>query len=275
MRTEKTRALPAFYTQGIGSLPRPRFVLDLLAGRHDMQPSRFAELMDEVVVFAVRMQEVAGMDVVTDGEWRRAHYVGEFLERIGGFKRVRPFRHQGERKLTEVVVRRIGDSDPVFAAEGRFLASHTDRCTKFALPSPYLIGIRYWHRDYSADAYPTMRHFVEHLSAILRREAEALVEAGIDIIQIDDPALTYFCDPRLTGGEVVHDERLNRRWDADVEVPLAVEALNHVVTGLSAEVQLHCCHSVYKRRSDVIGNYKPLLPRLTELKVDRLNLEFA
>ena len=48
------------------------------------------------------------------------------------------------------------------------------------------------------------------LAGILRKEAEGLVEAGIDIIQIDDPALTYFCDPRLTSGEKIHDERLHK-----------------------------------------------------------------
>ena len=52
-------------------------------------------------------------------------------------------------------------------------------------------------------------------------------------------------------------------------------AINHVVAGLRAEVHLHCCHCVYKRRSDVSGNYRPILPRLGSLQVDRLNLEFA
>jgi 5-methyltetrahydropteroyltriglutamate--homocysteine methyltransferase len=120
-----------------------------------------------------------------------------------------------------------------------------------------------------------MQHFMEHLAEILAREARALVEAGIDIVQIDDPALTYFCDSRLTSGEAIHDERLRRQWDADRQFPQALAAINHVVGNLQAEVHLHCCHSVYKRQSDVIGDYKPILPRLAEAKVDRLNLEFA
>src|SRR6185436_11947053 len=48
-----------------------------------------------------------------------------------------------------------------------------------------------------------------------------------------------------------------------------------ITTDLKAEVHLHCCHSVYKRRSDVVGDYKPILPRLTEARIDRVNLEFA
>ena len=56
---------------------------------------------------------------------------------------------------------------------------------------------------------------------------------------------------------------------------LAVAAINRIVEGLPAEVHLHCCHSVYKRRSDVTGDYKPILPRLKEARLDRVNLEFA
>ena len=93
-------------------------------------------------------------------------------------------------------------------------------------------------------------------------------------MQIDDPALTYFCDPDLVAGQT-HDERLRRRWDIEQELPLAIAAIHRVVEGLPCEVHLHCCHSVYKRRSDVRGDYKPLLPHFKGLKVDRVNLEFA
>jgi 5-methyltetrahydropteroyltriglutamate--homocysteine methyltransferase len=275
MQTERTRRLPPFFTHGIGSLPRPKVVRDLLARRAEMPPEAFQRTLDDFVLFAIRLQEQAGLDVVSDGEWRRTQYIGEFLSRVGGFERRRPFTHQGETKLTDVVVRRMSAVEPVFVADARFLVAHTDRVTKFALPSPFLIAVRNWHADYSAQAYPTFRHFLDHLAEILAREAQALVAAGIDIVQIDDPALAYFCDPRLTSGAEIHDERLRRVWDIDRQLPEAVAAINQVVAGLRAEVHLHCCHSVYKRRSDVSGDYKPILPRLGSLQVDRLNLEFA
>src|SRR5262249_44753748 len=120
-----------------------------------------------------------------------------------------------------------------------------------------------------------VQHFRDHLSELLAREARALVQAGIDIVQLDDPALTYFCDRQLTAGGDSHDERLRRDWNIDRQFPQAVTAINRVVDGLQAEVHLHCCHSVYKRQSDVTGNYQPILPRLAEAKVDRVNLEFA
>lgn len=201
--------------------------------------------------------------------------MGEFLNRIGGFEKIRPYEHAGEKKLHLVVTSRINADEPVFAEDARFLVRHTDRVTKFALPNPFLIGIRYWHEDFSKNAYPTMQHFMEHLTEILAGEARALQEAGIDIIQLDDPALTYFCDRKLTGCGETHDDRLRRTWDLDSQFPLAVESINGIVSGLYAEVHLHCCHSVYERGSDVTGNYEPILPRLQQANIDRVNLEFA
>ncbi len=275
MKTSRTAQLPAFYTHPIGSLPRPQVVRDLLARRSSLPPERFHAAMDDMVRFAIRLQEQAGLDVVSDGEWRRSQYVDEFLDRIGGFEPAWRYEHAGEVKYHRVVVRRIETSGPVFAEDARFLVANAGRCTKFALPSPFLIAIRYWHADYSSGAYPTYRHLMEHLAEILAAEARAIQEAGVDIIQIDDPALTYFCDRRLMAGESSHDQRLRREWNPERQVPDAVAAINRIVDGLRTEVHLHCCHSVYKRRSDVTGDYKPLLPRLKDLHVDRVNLEFA
>lgn len=274
MKTRRTSLLPVLYTHPIGSLPRPQAIRDLLERRSGFSSETFQKLLDDMVQFAIHLQELAGLDVVSDGEWRRIQYIREFLLRIGGFERCRRYSHQGEEKVTDVVVRRMNRADPVFADDAKFLATHTDRATKFALPSPFLIAVRYWHSDHSRDAYPTMQHFLNHLAELLAREAQAIAAAGIDIVQIDDPALTYFCDPELVAGQT-HDERLRRPWDIDEELPQAIAAISQVVAGLPCEVHLHCCHSVYKRRSDVRGDYKPLLPHLRDLKVDRVNLEFA
>jgi 5-methyltetrahydropteroyltriglutamate--homocysteine methyltransferase len=275
MKTDRTKSLPRFFTQVIGSLPRPELVLDILKRRPQYPASRYKKVMDEMSAFAIRLQEEAGVDVVSDGEWRRIHYTDEFLLRIGGFEPVRKFKHQGETKYTQVAVKKIPYERAVFTEDARFLTESTERITKFALPSPFLIAVRYWHEDYSRDVYPTREHLMMELAGILRKEAEGVVESGIDIIQIDDPALTYFCDPRLTSGDKIHDERLHREWNSEKEVPKAVEAINIITEGLKAETHLHCCHSVYKRMSDVSGNYKPILPFLEGAKIDRVNLEFA
>lgn len=275
MRTTRTKKLPPFFTQVIGSLPRPQFVIDLHRNRERIPAREYLRRLDDVVRFAIRLQEQAGLDVISDGEWRREHYVGSFCNAVGGFERARPFRHAGETKKHLVVVRKMTATRPIWAKDAAFLAKHTSRVTKFALPSPFLIAIRYWHQDYSARAYPTVQHFMEHLTKLLRREARALVDAGIDVIQLDDPALTYFCDRRLMDSGDTHDDRLRREWDIDRQFPEAIDAINEIADGLKAEVHLHCCHSVYKRQSDVCGDYKPILPRLKDAKIDRVNIEFA
>src|SRR5688500_13169831 len=127
MRTSRTAKLPLFYTHVIGSLPRPKMVRDLLGKQDELPPKQYAAALDDVVRFAIRLQEQAGLDVVSDGEWRRRHYVGEFLTRIGGFEKVRPYEHAGEKKMQNVVVRKITAKRPVWNKDAEFLASNTRR----------------------------------------------------------------------------------------------------------------------------------------------------
>ncbi|HYF50882.1 MAG TPA: cobalamin-independent methionine synthase II family protein [Planctomycetota bacterium] len=275
MKTKRTQQLPPFYTHVIGSLPRPKALQHLVARRAEVAPAEYEKLLDEMVIFAIRLQELAGLDVVSDGEWRRTHYIGEFLERVGGFEKCRKYEHQGETKYTSVVVRKMKAAEPVFTRDAGFLAKNATKLTKFALPSPFLIAVRYWHADYSKEAYPTYQHFMDHLAEMLAREAKAIAVEGVDVIQIDDPALTYFCDRQLMEGGSSHDERLRREWNVETQFPLAISAINRIAEGLPAEVHVHCCHSVYKRQSDVKGDYKPILPRLKDARIDQINLEFA
>ena len=201
MKTPRTAQLPPFHTQVIGSLPRPLVVRDLLSARSSLPAEEYGRRMDDMIRFAIRLQEQAGIDVVSDGEWRRVQYVDEFLDRASAVsRRSWRIRHAGEVKHHRVVVKRIEPGESVFRADARFLVQHTRKITKFALPSPFLIAIRFWHPDHSRAAYPTVERFMEHLGEVLAVEARAVAEEGIDIVQLDDPALTYFCDRRLMSG---------------------------------------------------------------------------
>src|SRR5262245_54290600 len=71
MKTARTKKLPLFYTHVIGSLPRPKMVRDLLDRKGKMSPKDYNAALDDVVRFAIRLQEQAGLDVISDGEWRR------------------------------------------------------------------------------------------------------------------------------------------------------------------------------------------------------------
>ena len=275
MITPRTSSLPQLYTHVIGSLPRPQLVRDLVERRHEMPQERFTGLIQEMIVFAIRLQEQAGIDVISDGEWSRLSYINAFLDPVRGCEKVRPYSHQGESKKADVFVRRMEYPGPIFAPEAEFLVANTDRATKFAVPSPFLLATRFWHEDFSTQAYPSRRHLMEHLAELLRLEAESIVEAGVDVIQLDDPALTYFCDRGLQEHGETHDERLKQEWDIEQQIPGAIDCINQIVDGLQAEIHLHCCHSVYKRMADVTGDYKPILPYLRDAGIDRVNLEFA
>lgn len=268
--------LPLFPTQVIGSLPRTQSVRSLLfAGKEGrIKRSEFDKRMDEHVIFAIRLQELAGIDIVSDGEWRRHHYVEEFTDRVGGFKRDIIVGREGI--LFPGVVGRMSydPSKPIFYRDAHFLVKHTNRVPKFALPSPYIIMRRYWSPTKSTKAYPTRESFIEHLSEILHHEALAVVKAGAQVVQLDDPLVTYFCDPDYASGKkVLADTGVFGKLDG--ELHLAVTHINRVFEGVKARRQLHCCHAVYKRQSDVHGHYAAILKYLLKANVHDLNLEFA
>ena len=154
------------------------------------------------------------------------------------------------------------------------LVKHTTRATKFALPSPFLVAMRLWDKKFSAEFYPTLEDLMNDVAEVLAIEARALVDGGVDIIQLDDPALTYYCDTEFIKG-LGHDSRIDMSRGMEERIPAAVAAINRITKGLESEVHLHCCHSVFKRGSDVKGSYQPILSYFDKLKVNRINVEFA
>src|SRR5438552_7980602 len=140
-----------FPSSVVGSLPRPAFVLDLINERTPLSRAEYEQRMQAAVRYAVAMQEQAGLDVVTDGEWWRKSYIGVIAELSHGFELGalpdgRPF---------TVVVGRLAPKIPGFIArEVAFLKTITTRLIKSTLPSPALLGERMWDAKTSAKAYP-------------------------------------------------------------------------------------------------------------------------
>src|SRR5215471_21248296 len=171
-----------FPSSVVGSLPRPAFVLDLIDDRPPLPGEEYERRMQAAVRYAVAMQEQAGLDVVTDGEWRRKSYIGVITELAHGFELGtlpdgRPF---------TLVVDKLAPKTPGFIAhEVSFLKTITKRLTKSTLPSPALLGERMWHSAKSAKAYPKREDFVHDCVPILRRELQLIRDAGADIVQVD------------------------------------------------------------------------------------------
>src|SRR5262249_3035729 len=173
--------LPLFPTAVIGSLPRPAWLQDLLqeyvAGR--LTRAAWDRACDQAIPFAIALQEAAGMDVVTDGEWRREGYFQVFYERVEGFRldliQCRPRRGPP----VWAPVRRRG---PIMAEGIAFLRKHASRKIKATLPSAYVILRRFYAPAHSTIAYPTREHFLHAVEEILVEEAKDALAAGADCI---------------------------------------------------------------------------------------------
>ena len=258
--------LPLLPTTVIGSLPRPQYIKDLLAtgsrtGRHD---DAWQRRMDDAVRVAIGMQEQAGIDIVSDGEWRRESYVDVVAEIMHGFEWIKRDVYAYHQVVTQpMTLCRQG----VIAEEARFLRENTDRGTKICLPSPYLIGQRMWEPDHSRSAYPTREAFCEALVPVLRAELLAIRAAGVDVIQLDEPHLCVLVDA---------NERA-KFADPEGEMRRAVDWINAIVEGVEGvRLAVHLCRRNWGRRGwGAAGGYEVLLPHLERLKVQQLMLEFS
>src|SRR5262245_5960315 len=147
-----------FPTTVVGSMPRPQFVRDLLRPetRAELGEETFRRRLDAAVAYVVAMQEAAGLDVISDGEWRRLSYIGVIADLCEGVE----VGYRGEQPWTVVVGKLAPRAPGLTAREALFVREHCGCEAKVALPSPYLLGQRMWDPDRSAAAYPTREAFM-------------------------------------------------------------------------------------------------------------------
>ena len=254
-----------FPTSVVGSMPRPQFVRDLLRpeARQALGEEVFHRRLDAAVAYVVAMQESAGLDIISDGEWRRLSYIGVIADLCDGFE----VGYRGEQPWTVVVDKVAPRAPGLVAREALFVRAHSRCEPKVALPSPYLLGQRMWDPQRSAASYPTREDFMRALVPVLRGELEAVRRAGLRRVQLDDPHLCLFVD-----------ERVRRQYaDPRRELDLCVELLNGVLEGFDdLETAIHLCRRNKARQGWVgEGGYGPILEHLGRLKVKQYMLEFA
>jgi 5-methyltetrahydropteroyltriglutamate--homocysteine methyltransferase len=256
-----------FPTSVIGSLPRPRFVRDLIADDCPITGDEYRRLMGNAIRAAVALQETAGLDVVTDGEWWRKSYIGVIAELAHGFELSR---NPADGRPWTVVVEKLAPKQPGFIAkEIAFLKQLTKRDLKATVPAPALLGERMWDATKSAKAYPKREDFVRDCVPILRREVELLRNEGVSIVQVDDPHLCLFVDPQVR----------SEYDDADRAADFAVDMDNQVVDGVKGvKLAVHLCRRAGARARGEAhhrGGYDPILNQLGRLKVDHITMEFT
>jgi 5-methyltetrahydropteroyltriglutamate--homocysteine methyltransferase len=256
-----------FPTSVVGSLPRPDYVKDLIGDDFAGSTAEYRRLMGLAIHSAVALQENAGLDVITDGEWWRKSYIGVIAELAHGFELSR---NPADGRPWTVVVDRLSPKNPGFIArEVAFLKTIAQKQIKSTLPSPGLLGERMWDPSRSSRAYPRREDFVRDCVPILRREVELLRAEGVSIIQIDDPHLCLFVDPEVRANYA----------DADQAADFDVEMVNQVVDGITdVRLAVHLCRRAGARvrgEAQFQGGYDPILPQLNRLQVHHLTMEFT
>jgi 5-methyltetrahydropteroyltriglutamate--homocysteine methyltransferase len=270
-------------TDVVGSLLRPPELLQARERRDrgELAPPEFKRIEDRAVDAALRLQEEAGIDVVTDGEMRRLSFQSQMTEAVDGF---------GEWDLDAFLWgdwhgEEVGDlavERPALAVREklrrkRFLSAEeltyargrTDRVLKVTLPSPSLFS-SFWDPERSSAAYPTLEDFLGAVAEILREEVDELVRLGATYVQLDAPHYPMLIDPAY------RDFYAGKGWPAERWVELGVE-LDNLVIGDRPGVTFgfHLCRGNQASRWLVEGGYDWLAERLfPRVKAQRLLLEY-
>jgi 5-methyltetrahydropteroyltriglutamate--homocysteine methyltransferase len=294
-------ALPLFPVTVVGSWPRPPALLDAQRRKRQgrLAPDAFDRIADEAVLEALRAQDGAGVDVVSDGELRRDNFFSFVAEKLDGvelltlaemldivedkaaFERILLTLDAPAYAISNAVCAgRITARRPLVVDDLRFLRQHTAKPVKVTLPGPYLLTRAMYVPAVSRAAYPTKEDLGRDVVAILRAEVEALAREGAAFIQRDEPVLTELV---FTSGQTrtFMCAALAERGDPTAELELATHLLDGVLGGADvggARVGLHVCRGNWSRDESILlrGGYRPLAAHLERLTgVRQLVLEYA
>jgi 5-methyltetrahydropteroyltriglutamate--homocysteine methyltransferase len=244
-----------------GSLPKPAW----LAETNKLWPEwrlRGAELdaaKRDATLLAIKEQEDAGIDIVSDGEQARQHFVHGFLERVEGIdlahKVEMGIRNDRYKAMVPVVTGPLRLTGRVHEMEARLARAHTRKKLKFTLPGPMTIV------DTIADThYGDKIALAQAFAGLLNQEARALQEDGVDVIQFDEPAFNVYMD-EVSG------------W--------GIDALHAAIEGLTCTTAVHICYG-YGIQANIdwkttLGGewrqYEQILPALARSRIDQVSLE--
>lgn len=247
-------------TSTAGSLPKPGWLAQpqTLWSPWKLQGDELASGKQDALCLALQQQQQAGIDIVSDGEQTRQHFVTSFIEHLNGVdfvnrKTVR-IRNRYDASVP-TVVGPVSRQQPVFVADAQFLRQQTTQPIKWALPGPMTM-IDTLHDDY----YKSREKLAWEFAKILNDEAKELEAAGVDIIQFDEPAFNVFFDE-------VND------W--------GIACLERAIEGLNCETAVHICYGYgIQANTDwkkTLGSewrqYEQIFPKLQQSNIDIISLE--
>ncbi|EKO3557822.1 methionine synthase [Vibrio metschnikovii] len=252
-----TKLLP---TSTAGSLPKPTWLAqpEVLWSPWKLAQQELIDGKYDALRIALHEQLISGVDIVSDGEQTRQHFVTTFIEHLHGVD----FENRQTVKIRDrydasvpSVVGPVSRQKSVFVEDAKFLRSQTDKPIKWALPGPMTMV------DTLYDGYyQSRKELAFEFAKILNEEAKELEAAGVDIIQFDEPAFNVFFDE-------VND------W--------GIEALERAIDGLKCETAVHICYGYgIKANTDwkkTLGSewrqYEEVFPKLQQSNIDIISLE--
>jgi 5-methyltetrahydropteroyltriglutamate--homocysteine methyltransferase len=259
VRTQRVRATI------VGSLPKPSWLCapaEMFA-KWRLEEANLAEGQEDAVRLWIAEQEKAGLDVVTDGEQRRRHYIWGFLEGLDGIDTVTLGRRaqRAQRYHKEIsAARLVGGPDwrgPIFVDSLRATRAMTTRPIKVTLPGPMTIV------DSLVDTIGgrTEERLAFRFAELLNLEAVALAEAGADVIQFDEPCFNVYVDKVKDWG---------------------MAALERAVAGVGVTTAVHVCYGYgtpdvkrWKSANTDWSHYEHTLPLLAKSSIDQVSIETA
>ena len=243
-------SLPILPTTMVGSYSMPGFLERLKTEYFARRISRndLEEIHDTVVKAAIKDQEIAGLDIVTDGELRRDNMIDYFIERLPGIQIDRSSKKFYYDFYDSEVLGKIPMAALGLAQDFKFLLANTDRAAKITITGPHALTKRVRNKH-----YPTEEALATDMARVMNLELKELVKAGASYIQIDEPYYSGF------------PEDIN--W--------GVSVLNVLVDGVKAKIAVHICYGNRYGKPSWEGSYRYLFPRILDAKVQQLTMEFA
>jgi 5-methyltetrahydropteroyltriglutamate--homocysteine methyltransferase len=269
-----------FRADQVGSLLRPPSLLEARkrAEAGEISPEEIREAENEAIAAAVKMQKEAGVDVFTDGEFRRADFRAGIVDAFDGIS-AREFEMpwhgpDGMVKLpgtAYIVTGRLRQRRRITEGEAGFLQSVTSRNIKMTLISPGFVAEHFWRDGVTDKVYESREELGAEVAAFMRTEVEALFAEGVRYVQFDNPAYSEFLSSHIWSGDAGGEK------DAGFARMLAVDAaaVEGVQRPEGASIGMHVCRGNHSSRWLAEGGYDPIAEQLFgSLPVDRFLLEF-
>jgi methionine synthase II (cobalamin-independent) len=267
-----------FRADQVGSLLRPAALAEQRgrwkAGELDAATLRRAE--DAAISEAVRRQEAAGLESITDGEFRRDWWHLDFLARLDGVTLQQnpgpKFRIEGQSEQPPIatVTGRIACSAPIMADDFAYLKSVTTKTAKMTIPSPSMLHLRGGRAAISKEIYPDLAEFWADVAAAYRVAIRHLADAGCRYLQLDDITFAYLCDPRI-------QETCRANGDDPARLPQTyADTINAALADRPAgmRVTIHTCRGNFKSAWVAEGGYDPVVEAMFSTDVDGYFMEF-